>query len=49
MVPDGGVKETLTELEPDTVAIRPVGALGAVVTTNDAMDEAETPPEVRDR
>jgi hypothetical protein len=49
MVPDGGVKATLTELELATVEIRPVGALGDVVTTDDAVDETDTPPELEDR
>jgi hypothetical protein len=45
-LPIGTVKEILTALELDTVAVTLVGELGAVVTTDDAIDEPEIPPEL---
>jgi hypothetical protein len=45
-LPVGAVKEILTVLELDTVAVTLVGELGAVVTTVDAIDEPDIPPEL---
>ena len=45
-VPLGAVKETLTAVELDTVAVPIVGALDFVVTDVDELDETEVPPEL---
>ena len=45
-VPLGGVKTTLTEYGPITVAEPIVGALGNVVTDDDALDATDVPPEL---
>ena len=45
-VPLGAVKETLTAVELDTVAVPIVGALGFVVFDVDALDATEVPPEL---
>ena len=45
-VPVGAVKETLTAVEPDTVALPIVGALDIVVTAVDALDATDVPPEL---
>ena len=48
IVPDpvGAVKETLTAVELDTVALPIVGAPDIVVTDDDAFDDADVPPEL---
>ena len=45
-VPLGAVKATLTTVELDTVATPIVGALDCVVTTDDALDSTDVPPEL---
>jgi hypothetical protein len=45
-LPVGAVKEILTELELNTVAVTLVGALDDVVTSVDAGDESDVPPEL---
>ena len=43
--PLGGIKETLTAVELDMVALPMVGAFGFVVTEVDALDETDVPLE----
>ena len=45
-VPLGAVKETLTEVELDTVAVPIVGGLVSVVTDVDELDDDDVPPEL---
>jgi hypothetical protein len=45
-VPLGDVKETLTTVELDTVAVPIVGAFGFVITSLDALDGTDVPPEL---
>ena len=45
-VPLGAVKETLTEDESNTVAVPMVGEPDFVVTKDDALDDADVPPEL---
>ena len=44
-VPLGAVKETVTAVEPDTVAVPIVGAFGFVVTDVDELDAPDVPLE----
>ena len=44
--PLGAVNETETAVELDTIAEPIVGALGGVVTEDDALDETDVPPEL---
>ena len=44
-VPLGAIKETLTAVELDTVAVPIVGAFVSVVTAVDALDATDVPPE----